>query len=79
MALKPQCGSHQRHPRRSQLQHMWRGADGIVCLRHLKAAPMVVPISAIESVGGKEIHDEATISCDIAKSIFALSIIAARI
>jgi len=33
---------------------------------------------AIESTGGKEIHDDAIISCDIEKSIFALAVLGAR-
>jgi methanol--5-hydroxybenzimidazolylcobamide Co-methyltransferase len=33
---------------------------------------------AIESVGGKEIHDEAAMFCDLAKSVFALTVVGAR-
>jgi len=33
---------------------------------------------AIESVGGKEVHDEAIMYCDITKSIFALSVLGTK-
>ncbi|MGI6203506.1 MAG: methyltransferase MtaB domain-containing protein [Eubacteriales bacterium] len=62
-----------------QLQHMWRGAEWDCMLETFEGcANAGADFLAIESVGGKEIHDEATISCDIAKSIFALSIIGCK-
>jgi len=41
-------------------------------------AEMGADILSIESTGGKELHDEALISCDIRKAVFALGVLGVR-
>lgn len=61
----------------SDLQHMWRGRHWDSMLETFEGCAMAgAELLAIESVGGKEVHDEAIMYCDIAKSIFALSVLA---
>lgn len=43
-----------------------------------KCAEYGADILSIESTGGKELHDEALINCDIKKVIFALGVLAVR-
>ncbi|MEA4870661.1 MAG: methyltransferase MtaB domain-containing protein [Christensenella sp.] len=58
------------------LEHMWRGRHWERMLETFEGcAKAGADFLAIESVGGKETHDEAVMYCDIAKSIFALSIL----
>jgi len=61
------------------LVHMWHGShwDNILetFTRYAEAGAELL---AIESVGGKEIHDKAVMTCDIEKSIFALGILGCR-
>ena len=58
------------------LEHMWRGKQWDAMMKTLEGvAKTGADFLAIESVGGKEVHDEATMYCDIAKSIFALSVL----
>ncbi|MDR0248717.1 MAG: methanol--corrinoid methyltransferase [Oscillospiraceae bacterium] len=60
----------------TELEHMWRGAKWERMLRTFEGcAKAGADFLAIESVGGKETHDEAVMYCDIAKSIFALSVL----
>ena len=62
-----------------QLEHMWRGSEWDRMLETFEGcANAGASFLAIESVGGKEIHDEAVISCDISKSLFALSILGCK-
>lgn len=59
-----------------ELEHMWRGRHWDRMLETFEGcAKTGADFLAIESVGGKETHDEAVMYCDIAKSIFALSIL----
>lgn len=61
------------------LEHMWHGAEWEQMLETFEGCAKVgAELLAIESVGGKEIHDEAVINCDIAKSIFALSVLGCK-
>ena len=63
----------------SELSHMWRGRHWENMLETFeRCANAGVDLLAIESVGGKETHDEAVISCDIQKSIFALSVLGCK-
>ncbi|MCL2004190.1 MAG: methanol--corrinoid methyltransferase [Oscillospiraceae bacterium] len=58
------------------LEHMWRGRHWDAMLKTFEGcAEAGADLLAIESVGGKEVHDEAVMYCDISKSIFALSIL----
>ncbi|NLG88669.1 MAG: methanol--corrinoid methyltransferase [Clostridiaceae bacterium] len=60
----------------SDLEHMWRGRHWNAILETFEGcAKAGADFLAIESVGGKEVHDEAVMYCDIKKSIFALSIL----
>ncbi|MDR1069173.1 MAG: methanol--corrinoid methyltransferase [Gracilibacteraceae bacterium] len=59
--------------------HMWRGSHWDRVLEAFElAADAGADLLAIESIGGKEVHDEANMYADIAKSIFALGVIGAR-
>lgn len=63
----------------SELTHMWRGRHWENMLETFeRCANAGADLLAIESVGGKETHDEAVISCDIQKSIFALSVLGCK-
>lgn len=63
----------------SDLTHMWRGRHWENMLETFeRCANAGADLLAIESVGGKETHDEAVISCDIQKSIFALSVLGCK-
>jgi methanol---5-hydroxybenzimidazolylcobamide Co-methyltransferase len=60
----------------SELEHMWRGRHWEDMLRTFEGcAKAGADFLAIESIGGKEVHDDAIMYCDIAKSIFALSVL----
>lgn len=62
-----------------ELTHMWRGRHWENMLETFeRCANAGADLLAIESVGGKETHDEAVISCDIQKSIFALSVLGCK-
>ena len=62
-----------------ELEHMWHGAhwDDIMATFE-GAARAGAELLAIESVGGKEVHDEAVMYCDLPKSVFALSVLGTR-
>jgi methanol--5-hydroxybenzimidazolylcobamide Co-methyltransferase len=58
------------------LEHMWRGRHWEAIMATFEGCARAgADFLAIESVGGKEVHDEATMYCDISKSIFALSVL----
>jgi methanol--5-hydroxybenzimidazolylcobamide Co-methyltransferase len=58
------------------LEHMWRGRHWEAMMRTFEGcAKAGADFLAIESIGGKEVHDDAVMYCDIAKSIFALSVL----
>lgn len=60
----------------NNLEHMWRGKQWDAMMKTFEGcANAGADFLAIESVGGKEVHDEAVMYCDIAKSIFALSVL----
>ncbi len=63
----------------SDLTHMWHGRHWENMLETFeRCANAGADFLAIESVGGKETHDEAVMFCDIQKSIFALSVLGCR-
>lgn len=58
------------------LVHMWRGRHWDAMMQTFEGcAKAGADFLSIESVGGKEVHDDAVMYCDIAKSIFALSVL----
>ncbi|OQB13712.1 MAG: Methanol-cobalamin methyltransferase B subunit [Firmicutes bacterium ADurb.Bin193] len=60
----------------NDLAHMWRGRHWDAMLKTFEGCSRAgADFLAIESVGGKETHDEAVMYCDISKSIFALSVL----
>ncbi len=60
----------------NDLKHMWRGAHWDNMMETFEGcANAGADFLAVESVGGKEVHDEAIMYCDIAKSVFALSVL----
>lgn len=60
----------------NDLTHMWRGRHWDNMLETFEGcANTGADFLAVESVGGKEAHDEAIMYCDIAKSVFALSVL----
>lgn len=63
----------------NKLEHMWHGRHWENILKTFEGcAKAGADLMAIESVGGKETHDEAVMFCDISKSIFALTVLGAR-
>jgi methanol--5-hydroxybenzimidazolylcobamide Co-methyltransferase len=62
-----------------ELEHMWHGRHWDLVLETLeRGARAGADFLAIESVGGKEVHDDAIMYGDIRKSVFALSVLACR-
>ena len=60
----------------NDLEHMWRGQHWDAMLKTFEGCAEVgADLLAIESVGGKEVHDEAIMYCDLPKAIFALSVL----
>ena len=58
------------------IEHMWRGKQWDAILQTFEGCARAgADFLAIESVGGKETHDDAIMFCDIEKSIFALSVL----
>ena len=63
----------------SGLEHMWRGSHWDAILETFeRCAEAGAEFLAIESVGGKEVHDDAIMYGDIKKSLFALSVLGCR-
>lgn len=61
------------------LEHMYHGKQWENVLDAFrKNAAEGADMLAIESIGGKEVHDEANMYCDIRKAIFALGILGVR-
>jgi len=60
----------------NELTHMWRGRHYELMMETFEGcANAGADFMSVESVGGKEVHDEAVMYCDIAKSIFGLGIL----
>jgi len=58
------------------LESMYHGRHWDIVLSSFRAnAQGGADLLAIESVGGKEVHDEAVLFCDIKKAIFALGVL----
>jgi methanol--5-hydroxybenzimidazolylcobamide Co-methyltransferase len=61
------------------LEHMWHGKHWDLVLEVFdRCAAAGADFLAIESTGGKEVHDDAIMYGDIKKSVFALSVLACR-
>ena len=62
-----------------ELQHMWHGPQWDAVMATFRGCAEVgAELLAIESVGGKEVHDEAVMYCDLPKSVFALAVLGTR-
>ena len=60
----------------NDLEHMWRGKHWDAMMKTFDGCARAgADFLAVESVGGKEVHDDAIMYCDISKSIFALSVL----
>jgi len=60
-------------------EHMWHGKYWDSVMKTFEgAANAGADFLAIESIGGKDVHDDAVMFCDINKSLFALGILGAR-
>lgn len=61
------------------LEHMYRGKQWENVLSAFRENGKIgADLLAIESIGGKETHDEAILYCDIRKAIFALGVLGIR-
>ena len=61
------------------LEHMYRGKQwDNVLSAFLENGKAGTDLLAIESIGGKHVHDEAILSCDLRKAIFALGVLGVR-
>ncbi|MFA6309244.1 MAG: methyltransferase MtaB domain-containing protein [Clostridia bacterium] len=62
-----------------ECEHMWHGRHWDAILETFEGcAKTGADLLAIESTGGKEVHDDALMYCDISKSIFALSVLGCK-
>ncbi len=62
-----------------ELEHMWHGRHWDAMFETFEGCAKVgADLLAVESVGGKEVHDDAIINCDLDKSLFALSVLGCR-
>ena len=62
-----------------EVTHMWHGAHWDSMMKTFEGCAEVgADFLAIESVGGKEIHDDAIMFCDIKKSLFALGVVGVK-
>jgi methanol--5-hydroxybenzimidazolylcobamide Co-methyltransferase len=59
-----------------ELEHFWHGKHWDAMIKTFEdCAKTGADFLAIESIGGKEVHDDAIMFCDIKKSVFALSVL----
>ena len=59
------------------LKHMYRGEQWDNLMATCKGAAEVgADFLAVESVGGKNLHDEAIMNCDLPKALFSLGVVA---
>lgn len=59
--------------------HMWKGRHWELILQTFEGcAKEGADFLAIESIGGKDIHDDAVMFCDIQKALFALGVLGVR-
>lgn len=61
------------------LTHMWHGRHWDTMMQAFEgSAKAGADFLAIESIGGKEVHDEAIMYCDLKKALFALGVLGCR-
>ncbi|MDR1359058.1 MAG: hypothetical protein LBJ48_06900, partial [Coriobacteriales bacterium] len=61
------------------VEHMWHGKAWDKVVRSFEgSAEIGNDFLSIESIGGKDVHDEGLMYCDIEKVIFALGVLGAR-
>ncbi|MDR3279070.1 MAG: hypothetical protein LBT23_01030 [Synergistaceae bacterium] len=61
------------------LVHMWRGNRWDETMEVFEgSAKAGADLLAIETIGGKEVHDDALMFCDVKKAVFALSVLGCR-
>lgn len=61
------------------LKHMYRGEHWEKVLETFRGCGEIgADFLAIESVGGKNLHDDAVMNCDLSKALFALGVVGAR-
>lgn len=59
--------------------HMWRGSHWDAIMETFeRGANLGADMLSIESIGGKDIHDDATMFCELDKSIFSLGVLGVR-
>ncbi len=59
--------------------HMWKGRHWETLMQSFEGcAGAGADFLAIESIGGKDVHDDAVMFCEITKSLFALGVLGAR-
>lgn len=59
--------------------HMWRGSHWDAIMETFEGGARAgADFLAIESIGGKDVHDDAILYCELDKSIFALGVLGAR-
>ena len=62
-----------------QSPHMWHGSHWDAIMKTFRGcAKAGANLLSIESIGGKDLHDEAIMFCEIDKSLFSLGILGAR-
>jgi len=60
-------------------EHMWRGKHWDSIMQTFEgSAKEGADFLSIESIGGKDVHDEAIMFCDIKKSLFALGVLGVK-
>jgi methanol--5-hydroxybenzimidazolylcobamide Co-methyltransferase len=60
-----------------QVEHMWRGPRWDETMKAFEgSAKAGADFLAIETIGGKEVHDDALMMCDIKKDVFAYAALA---
>lgn len=61
------------------LKHMYHGEHWDKMMATFRGAgELGAELLAIESIGGKNLHDDATMNCDLPKALFALGVVGAR-
>lgn len=59
--------------------HMWKGEHWELIMETFEGcANAGAEMLSIESIGGKDVHDDAVMTCDIQKSLFAMGILGTR-
>lgn len=63
----------------NDLEHMWYGKQWDTLMHCFRGcAESGADLLSIESVGGKNLHDDAVMYCDMPKNVFSLGVVAAK-